>query len=183
MRAHRIQHRVAGFELGETAVFLAHRGNDFRQPVELAGAEHEIEMRQLFQQFVAAVLRHAADGADDQVGVARLVLFHEADLADGFALGLFAHAAGVEDHHLGCGLAGDDFVARCGQHPGQRLGIAHVHLAAVGLDENLHRHAPPGTACRTRLSRWTNSASASLPSNLASSSLCLPSSAAHSALP
>jgi len=116
----------------------ADRFDQWHQRVKLAGAEHEIEMRQLVQEFVAEPLRHAAERADDEVGVARLELLHITDLALGLALGLLADAAGVEEQNVRRLLGVDHGMARLDQHSGQRFGVALVHLAAVGFDMDLH---------------------------------------------
>ena len=106
--------------------------------VKLPGAEHEIKVRQLVQQFVPEPLRHAAERADHQLRFSRLELPHITDFALRLAFGLLADAAGVEEQHIRRLLRIDHHVTGFGQHSGQRFGVALVHLAAVSFDMDFH---------------------------------------------
>ena len=121
--------------------------------MKLPGAEHEIEVGQLFEQLVAEPLGHAAERTDHQIGTARLEFLHVADLAFGLAFGLFADTAGVEEENIRLLLVFDDRVAGFDQHSGERFGIALIHLASVGFEEYFHG------VSSVRLSRWMSSSS------------------------
>ena len=57
-----------------------------------------------------------------------------AHLADGLLLGHITHTAGVEQNHIGFGFICNDLISALGEHFGHLLGVALVHLAAVGFD-------------------------------------------------
>ncbi len=109
----------------------------FRRAMKFLRAEHQIHVRQFINQFLAAALRHAAHEADDLVA---LLAARRADdiahLVDGLLLGKIAHAAGVEQNHVGLGLGFDERIALGDELGGDGFAVALVHLAAVSFDEN-----------------------------------------------
>ena len=74
--------------------------------VKLLGADDEVDVGQLVEQRRAAVLRHAAKDAEDELRLAFLARGHVARLADGLLLGQVADAAGVEQHDVAFVLVG-----------------------------------------------------------------------------
>ena len=104
-----------------------------------AGADDEIEGREGAEEVVGHALGHAAHDADD---AARALAFggaEEAEFAEGLVLGLGADAAGVDDDDVGGVLVGGAGVAARLQQGADGLAVAHVHLAAVGVDVEEHR--------------------------------------------
>ena len=102
--------------------------------VKLLGADDQVDVRQLIEQRGAAVLRHAAEDPEDEVGLLLLALLQVAGLADGLLFGGVAHAAGVEQQDVAVVLVGHDPIAPGAQHRRDSLAVALVHLAPVGLD-------------------------------------------------
>ena len=109
----------------------------FRRAMKFLRAEHQVHVRQFINQFLAAALRHATHEADDLVA---LLAARRADdvahLVDGLLLGEIAHAAGVEQHHVGHGLGFDQRIALGDELRGDGFAVALVHLATVSFDEN-----------------------------------------------
>ncbi len=113
----------------------------FGDAVKFLGADDEVEVGQAVEQVGAAVLGHTAHHADDEVGLSPFAGGDMAGFTDGFLLGLFAHAAGIQEDDVGVGLALDDAVPLSAEHGGDGFRISFVHLAAVGLDEYpVHRN-------------------------------------------
>ena len=83
-----------------------------------------------------AALRHAAEKAEDHLGPRLAQAAHHAHFADRLLLRHVAHGAGVQQHHVGVVLAPGHLVAAGDEHPGDLLGVALIHLAAVGFDED-----------------------------------------------
>ncbi len=101
---------------------------------DLARAEDDIDVRCAREQFVFVVLRHTAEHADDQIGVAPLAAREFAEARPHLVLRLLAHAAGVEEDEFGSGAIGGRFPAACAKLPGGELAVEHVHLATDGFD-------------------------------------------------
>ena len=99
------------------------------------GADDEIDLR-LGNEFRSPALRHAAHEAGHQRRAASTVAAHHAHLAQRLLLGLIAHAAGVDQHHVRVGFGARHGEAFFNEHLRHLLGVALVHLAAVGLDVN-----------------------------------------------
>jgi hypothetical protein len=88
----------------------------------------------------AAVLRHASQDAEHEVGFAPLARGRVPGLADGLLLGGVAHAARVEQEDVAVVLARDDPVSAGAKHRRDGLAVALVHLAPVSLDvDPVHR--------------------------------------------
>src|SRR6266513_3895802 len=103
--------------------------------MKFLGANHKIEVRDLFQQLLPPRLRHAAEKPKNGF---RPPLPHAAEhshLAKRLLLGHVAHAAGIEQNNIGLRLATDALVAAGDERMRDLLGIALVHLATVGLNE------------------------------------------------
>ena len=102
-------------------------------------AHDKIDMRQIFEQRLAARLRHAAKKTEDNV---RPVFRHASEhphFAERLLVGHVAHAARVQEDHVGFGFTFHALVATRNERMRDLLRVALVHLAAVGLDEEF-RH-------------------------------------------
>ncbi len=143
-----------GFDVHD---FLAPAGKDF---VEVIGgamkflrADDQIHVGQCLDEFLAAALRHAAHVAENLAGP---VFLRGADevlhLVDGLLLGEIAHAAGVEQNHVGDGLGLRQRITLGDELRGDSLAVALVHLASVGFDIDA-RHDATNRAEITP--RWT----------------------------
>ena len=102
--------------------------------VKFLGADDEIDVGQAFEDFGAAVLGHAAEDTEDEVGVLLFAVGDVGGFAEGLLLGGVAHGAGVEEHDVAVVLILHDAVAATAQHGRDRLAVAFVHLATIGLD-------------------------------------------------
>ena len=69
--------------------------NDFRQFMDLIGPDREIKMRNAFQKFRSAALRHTAHDSESKIRMDLFQTFQDPEFADGFAFRLIAHTAGV----------------------------------------------------------------------------------------
>ena len=98
--------------------------------VILLRAYHEIHAR-LLHQLTATALRHAAHESGHQ---RHLAPPHHAHLAQRLLLRLIAHGAGVDQHHIRIQIRPRHGIAALDEHLRHLLGVALVHLAAVGFD-------------------------------------------------
>ena len=117
-------------------------------------AENQINVRQFINEFLAATLRHATEVAENLVGAffARRAseIFH---FVHRLLLGGVAHAASVQQHHVGQRLGLGERIAFGHELRGDGLAVALVHLAAVGFDENTghdfrKQHTQGGGGCK-----------------------------------
>ncbi len=104
--------------------------------VEFLRADDQIDVGQLVEDRGAPALRHAAEKTDHLMLAMLLAPAEGPHLADRLLLGHVADGAGVEQHHIGVLLPLDQLVAAAGQIARHLLGIADIHLAAVGFDED-----------------------------------------------
>ena len=124
-----------------STIFVAFAGEQFvqifRRAMEFLRAEHQIHVRQFINQFLSAALRHAAHEADNLIA---FLAARRADdvlhLVDGFLLGEIAHAAGVQQNHVGGRLGLGERIAFGYELGGDGFAVALVHLASVSFDEN-----------------------------------------------
>ena len=100
--------------------------------------DRKIEMFDGFQQFFAPALRHTAHDSEDHVRMLALQLLEDAELADRLAFRLFTDTARIQDDDVGVLLGVHDMVSGGNQHGGGGLGVALIHLTAVGLDIYVH---------------------------------------------
>ncbi len=126
--------------------FFARAGNDFvqiiRRAMKFLRAEDQIHVRQFINQFLPAALRHAAHETEHDV---RPVLAHVRrdvlHFADGLLFREIAHAARVEQNHVGGVFRRRERPALGDELGSDGLAVALVHLASVGFDENAwHPH-------------------------------------------
>ena len=83
-----------------------------------------------------AALAHAAHEAVDDPGFGVGARAEEAHFAEGFEFCFFADGAGVDEDDVGLGFVLGELVAVAQKHAGDLFGVALVHLAAVGFDED-----------------------------------------------
>ena len=126
---------------------LAHGVDQLRQLGKLAGATHDVHMRGAAQDQLLIFLGHAAEDAEDRVGMAALVMAKPAEGGVDFVLGVLADAAGVEEDHVGVGGFVRQLVALAAQGADHQFAVEHVHLAADRFDIEFFLHG-----CATVLS-------------------------------
>jgi hypothetical protein len=100
---------------------------------------HQIDMRQSLQERPAARLRHASEEPEDDV---RTLFGHAAQHAhfpERLLISHVAHAACIQEHHVGLVLVRDALIASCDERVRNLFRVALIHLATVGLDEKF-RH-------------------------------------------
>ncbi len=105
-------------------------------PVKLLRPDDQVDGRKLSQQVGAAALGHAAEEAEDDLGIFLLMFAKVAHLADRLLLGHITDAACVEKDHIGLTLVFGEGVALPSKLLGHLFGVPLVHLTAVGLDEH-----------------------------------------------
>ena len=105
-----------------------------RDLVEFLGADDQVHVGQLVEQRDPAVLRHAAEDPEDEVGVFLLPREDVAGLADGLLLGGVPDRAGVEQEDVAVVLRPDNPVTPGAQHRRDSFAVALVHLAPVSLE-------------------------------------------------
>jgi hypothetical protein len=98
-------------------------------------ADHKIEMRNFLQQFRAPCLGHAAKKPKHSFRAVLADPTKHPHFAQRLLLSHVAHATGIQQNNIGLDLGIDAFVAPGNEGMSYLLGIAFVHLAAVGLDE------------------------------------------------
>ena len=119
--------------------FLAFAGEDFVQVIrcamEFLGADDEIHVGQFIDQLSAPALGHATEETENDAGpIAADIGGDVLHFADGLLFRHVAHGAGVEQNDIRPRLGRGEGVAFGGQLSGDGLGVALVHLAAVGFD-------------------------------------------------
>ena len=118
------------------------RGADeHRQALHALGADDDVDGLRALQQPLTFLLRDASRHRDDRPRA--LLDAHLPKLTETreeFFFGAFPHAARVDDDDVGVAVVGSGFVASLLEQPRHALGVVHVHLAAVSLDQILSRH-------------------------------------------
>ncbi len=115
-------------------------------------SDHKIEMRHAVEKRVAARLRHAPEKSENHFRSALGDLAHHPHFSDRLLVRHVAHAAGVEEDHVRFAFVRDRFIAARDERMRDLFGIAFVHLAAVGFNEELRHggtqvwHSPAGRA-------------------------------------
>ena len=121
-----------------------HLFQERRQLAQLAGPNHQIDVRSAAEDLLLVLLGHAAQDADDR---ARAFFFEKLQPAQGavdFVLGMLAHAARIQQDRIRAAGAIDQLMARPQQVGGDQLAVEHVHLATNCLDIATAGH---GTHC------------------------------------
>ena len=107
--------------------------DELRQLAIPVRPHHEVHVRGSGEQPFPEPLRHAPHHAEDVTRpLVALQLAHPPEHA---LLGVIADGAGVHDHDFGLSRRLRARITFAHQDPGHKLGVSHVHLAAVGLDE------------------------------------------------
>jgi hypothetical protein len=98
-RRRKLLQRLGDFHLGDFVVpgAVEQRG----QRTDVVRAEDDVDPRRLAQHGVSILLRQAATDRDLQVGIAALARSQVAQVAVQLVVGVLAHGAGVEHHHVG----------------------------------------------------------------------------------
>ncbi len=104
--------------------------------VEFLRADDQVDVGQFVEDRRAPALGHAAEKTDHLVLALVFPAAERFHLADRLLLGHIAHRAGVEQDDIGAFFALHQLVAPAGQVAGDLFGVAHVHLAAIGFDED-----------------------------------------------
>ena len=133
--------QVAGeaLELEEALGGDAVGGEELGELVHLAGAEGDVDERELAEHLLLDGLRPAAADPDDPLGVLALEDLGLVQMGDEAVVGLLADRAGVEEDELGVFAPARLRVAERLEHALHALGVVLVHLAAEGGDvEPLH---------------------------------------------
>ena len=116
------------------------RRQELGELVHLAGAERDVDERELAEDLLLDRLRPAAADADHARRVAPLERLGLVQVGDEAVVGLLADRAGVEEDQVGVGALGHLAVSERLEHPLHPLGVVLVHLAPEGGDvERLHR--------------------------------------------
>ena len=126
---------------------LQHRG----QAVIALRADDQIDHRRAAQNLGTLGLGDTAGDGNLHAGFCLFQRLQPAQIGIDLFGGLLADVTGVEQHHVGVfGSVGGD-IALGAQRFRHAFGIVDVHLAAIGLDEELlrrrHAHASRGEAC------------------------------------
>ena len=120
-----LHHRVVAFQRFE---------HQFRQAVQVRRAKRQIHKAVLLQNLLrhAGLLNHAAAHANHQARILLAYFLEPRHVAQGAALGVVAHAAGVKQHKIRRFAVGGFLHAHVAQHSGEDFAVVRVHLAAIG---------------------------------------------------
>ena len=110
------------------------RRQELGQLVHLAGAEGDVDERELAEDLVLDRLRPAAADADQPLRVAPLERLGLVQVRDEALVGLLADRARVEQDQVGVGALGHLAIAERLEHALHPLGVVLVHLAPEGGD-------------------------------------------------
>jgi hypothetical protein len=108
-------------------------------PVVLLRPGDEIEMGDFFEKLIAAALRHASHHAVDDIGILFPVLPEVTHVTESLLLCLVTHGAGIHENDIRVIGLRRDREATLDEHLGDLLGVAFVHLASKGSEEDF-RH-------------------------------------------
>ena len=115
------------------------RGEELGQLVDLAGAEGDVDERELAEHLVLDRLGPASADADQPLRVAPLERLRLVQVRDEALVGLLADRAGVEQDQVRVGPLGHLAIAERLEHALHALGVVLVHLAPEGRDvKGLH---------------------------------------------
>jgi len=107
---------------------------------QLAGTAHNVHVRRPTADQVLVFLGHAAEHADDLVGMPFFMPAQHSQGAVNFVFRVLTDATCVEQDYVGLLGVGGQLVALAAQYADDQLAVEHVHLAANGLKEELRRH-------------------------------------------
>jgi len=136
--AERERHVVVRVDVDARTARRARGFEQRRQLLQALGAEHDVDRAIAFEKRRAFLLCHASgDGDDRPLRLARRGLAQLAESRVELLLGALAHAAGVDDEHVGVALVFGARVAVALEKTRQAFRVMEVHLAAEGVDEVL----------------------------------------------
>jgi len=107
---------------------------EVRNPVELLRADNQVHVRQMLEKLSPPILGHASEDSQNEIGTAPLLGQRVACLANRLLLGRVANTAGIEQEDIARLLPIHNPVPAGTKERRDRLAVAFVHLAAVGLD-------------------------------------------------
>src|SRR5690606_30028458 len=117
---------------------LAPRTHQLGQAVQGLRPEHQVHVRGPLHDRGALLGSHAAADADQHRAPVLLERLPAAELAEDLFLRFFAYRAGIDQDHVGFfGVLGQFEAVRRRQHVRHAGRVVLVHLAPVGLDEQL----------------------------------------------
>ena len=110
--------------------------------VEFLRADDEVHMRDVAHEFAAAALRHAAEKAEDHLGLVCAQAAEQAHFSERLLFREIAHAARVDEHDIRRLFLRRELIAATNEIARDLLGVALVHLASVGFEKYFrHRRA------------------------------------------
>ncbi len=116
------------------AVPLPRRLDGFREPFDVARAEHEIDEREPVEDAFADALRDAPGDSDDAAGTFAFPVPESAELRVNLPFRLLPHVARVQEKDVAVPRVLHSLVAPGFEKPGHPLAVEDVHLAAPRLD-------------------------------------------------
>jgi hypothetical protein len=137
---------VAPFDLLPRAVFATEAdfhflsatgfdvGDQIGNLMQLARADDQIDVRRTLENHPLIFLSHAAQDADDFVGILLLGILQTAERAINLVFGVLANTAGVEQDRVGVARIIGELKAAFAQAGNDKLAVEHVHLAAHCFD-------------------------------------------------
>ena len=108
---------------------------------------HDIDAVRSFDQLLLQALGHTADDAHDQSGVGPAVAFHLGQTAPDALFGIVADRTGVDQDNVRLVDPVGIYVPLALHHGDHDLGVADIHLAAVGFDKKFASGARQGAQC------------------------------------
>jgi hypothetical protein len=117
--------------------------DELGRPVDVVGAEHDVDVRCPLDDAVAVLLGQTAPDHDLHVGAALLEGLELAEVAVQLVVGVLPDAAGVEHDHVGVVDARGRAQPVGLEQAGDALGVVLVHLAPEGAHQvRLLGHGP-----------------------------------------
>src|SRR5262249_53423132 len=109
----------------------------FRRAMKFLCADDEVNVGQPVDQFLSAALRHATEKTEHDVGtVPSCFRGNVLHFSQRLLFSEVAHAASVEQDHIGGGLGQREGVAARDELSRDGFAVALVHLATISLDVN-----------------------------------------------
>ena len=101
-------------------------------------SEDDVDLWCAAEDFLAVSRRDAAADTDDHPGISLLELLPATELVVDLLLGVLTHRAGVEENDVGRLSLGNFLIAIRREEICEPLRVIDVHLAAPGVDIELH---------------------------------------------
>ncbi len=126
------------------------RLDQLRRLLQLAGADDQIDIRGSFEDLPLVLLSHAAQHANDFLGISLLVPPQVAQGAVDLVFGVLPHAARVEQDRVRLVDRVHQLIAVLPEAGHHHFAVQHIHLAADGFDVDIVRHDCQSGFSRTR---------------------------------